>query len=86
MVLMFWTIFQLHCCGASSFADYIAEGQALPSSCCDGSCLNPLNYYGGCRDKFVETMSVSTDHAKYVAIGLIGVEVRINLPLNVCCE
>ncbi|EDV35866.1 uncharacterized protein Dana_GF12682 [Drosophila ananassae] len=64
----------LHCCGASSFADYIAEGQALPSSCCDGSCLNPLNYYGGCRDKFVETMSVSTDHAKYVAIGLIGVE------------
>ncbi|KAH8279248.1 hypothetical protein KR026_004786, partial [Drosophila bipectinata] len=64
----------LHCCGANSFTDYISEGLTLPSSCCAGTCLNPLNYYGGCRDKFVEFMSVSTDKAKYVAIGLIGVE------------
>ncbi|KAH8319591.1 hypothetical protein KR074_001694, partial [Drosophila pseudoananassae] len=64
----------LHCCGANSFTDYISEGLTPPSSCCDGTCLNPLNYYGGCRDKFVELMSVSTDKAKYVAIGLIGVE------------
>ncbi|XP_020815641.1 23 kDa integral membrane protein [Drosophila serrata] len=64
----------LHCCGRDSAADYITHGQTLPASCCDGSCLNPLNIYGGCRAKFVDTMSVSTDKAKYVAIGLIGVE------------
>ncbi|KAH8267069.1 hypothetical protein KR018_001719 [Drosophila ironensis] len=64
----------LHCCGANSALDYATEGLNLPSSCCNGTCGNPLNIYGGCRGKFVDTMSASTDKAKYVAIGLIGVE------------
>ncbi|KAH8372826.1 hypothetical protein KR009_005682, partial [Drosophila setifemur] len=64
----------LHCCGKDSFADYVLETQTLPPSCCEGSCLNPLNIYGGCRNKFVDFMSGSTEKAKFVAIGLIGVE------------
>ncbi|XP_022225628.1 23 kDa integral membrane protein [Drosophila obscura] len=64
----------LKCCGRVSSADYLINLQTLPESCCEGSCLNPANIYGGCRGKFVDFMSVSTDTAKYVAIGLIGVE------------
>ncbi|XP_016981051.1 23 kDa integral membrane protein [Drosophila rhopaloa] len=64
----------LHCCGSNSAADYFVNGKTLPSSCCDGSCLIPTNYYPGCRGKFVETMSASTDNAKYTGIGLIAVE------------
>ncbi|XP_068147116.1 23 kDa integral membrane protein [Drosophila tropicalis] len=64
----------LHCCGRSGPEDYLSTLSTLPASCCEGSCLNPLNYYGGCRGKFVEFMSGSTEKAKYVGIGLIAVE------------
>ncbi|KAH8301675.1 hypothetical protein KR059_008258, partial [Drosophila kikkawai] len=64
----------LHCCGHYSAADYLMSAQTLPESCCDGACMNPLNIFGGCRAKFVDTMSANTDRAKYVVIGLSGVE------------
>ncbi|EDW51570.1 23 kDa integral membrane protein-like [Drosophila sechellia] len=64
----------LHCCGSSSALDYVAKGELLPSSCCSGSCLNPANYYPGCRGKFIKLMTAGSENAKYVGIGLIGVE------------
>lgn len=69
--------FQLHCCGRMGPQDYVGSvlTSGLPSSCCDGSCVNPLNIYGGCREKFVDLMSGSSEKAKYVGIGLIVVEV-----------
>lgn len=64
----------LNCCGRSGAEDYLATFTTLPASCCDGSCVNPLNIHGGCRSKFVDFMSGSTEKAKYVGIGLIAVE------------
>ncbi|XP_064540386.1 23 kDa integral membrane protein [Drosophila montana] len=66
----------LHCCGRVGPQDYATSllTSGLPSSCCDGSCVNPLNIYGGCREKFVDLMSGSSEKAKYVGIGLIVVE------------
>lgn len=64
----------LHCCGSSSALDYIGKGDLVPPSCCSGSCLIPTNYYPGCRGKFVELMTTGSDNAKYVGIGLIGIE------------
>uniref|UniRef100_A0A0A1WDB6 Tetraspanin n=1 Tax=Zeugodacus cucurbitae TaxID=28588 RepID=A0A0A1WDB6_ZEUCU len=66
----------LKCCGKSGITDYVLSVEAPPASCCEhNDCLNPLNIYGGCRSKFQEFMSFSTDTAKYVGLGLIVVEV-----------
>ncbi|XP_052841813.1 23 kDa integral membrane protein [Drosophila gunungcola] len=64
----------LHCCGPNSATDYLLQAKPLPASCCNGSCLLPTNYYPGCRGKFVELMSASSEAAKYAGIGLIAVE------------
>ncbi|CAD7015433.1 unnamed protein product [Ceratitis capitata] len=65
----------LKCCGKNGVSDYVLLLQTPPPSCCErDDCLNPLNIYGGCRSKFQEFMSFSTDTAKYVGLGLIGVE------------
>ncbi|EDV59748.1 23 kDa integral membrane protein [Drosophila erecta] len=64
----------LKCCGSSSALDYLTYGKPLPSSCCSGSCLIPTNYYPGCRGKFIDLMSAGSENAKFVGIGLIGVE------------
>ncbi|XP_017865319.1 PREDICTED: 23 kDa integral membrane protein [Drosophila arizonae] len=67
----------LHCCGSNGAQDYVSLSffnSGLPSSCCDGTCTNPLNIYGGCRAKFVDFMSGSSEKAKYVGLGLIVVE------------
>ncbi|KAH8415988.1 hypothetical protein KR222_006084 [Zaprionus bogoriensis] len=63
-----------HCCGAAGPQDYLAILTTLPASCCDGTCLNPSNVYGGCRGKFVDLMSGSTDIAKSAGLGLVVVE------------
>ncbi|XP_037954712.1 23 kDa integral membrane protein-like [Teleopsis dalmanni] len=65
----------LHCCGKNGITDYITNLPNVPKSCCEGgNCLNPLNVYGGCRSKFQEFMSGSTDLARHVGLGLIVVE------------
>ncbi|EDW01551.1 GH21499 [Drosophila grimshawi] len=66
----------LHCCGRNGPQDYTVSvfTQGLPASCCEGTCLNPLNYYGGCHAKFVDFMSGSSEKAKFFGLGLIGVE------------
>ncbi|XP_039954598.1 23 kDa integral membrane protein [Bactrocera neohumeralis] len=65
----------LKCCGKNGISDYVLLLQTPPASCCEhNDCLNPLNIYGGCRSKFQEFMSFSTDTAKYVGLGLIAVE------------
>ncbi|XP_036330525.1 23 kDa integral membrane protein [Rhagoletis pomonella] len=65
----------LKCCGKNGFTDYVVILQSPPPSCCENdNCANPLNVYGGCRSKFQEFMSFSTDTAKYVGLGLIAVE------------
>ncbi|XP_039501660.1 23 kDa integral membrane protein [Drosophila santomea] len=61
----------MHCCGSNSALDYINKGKLLPSSCCSGSCLNPANYYPGCRGKFIDLMSARGENVNYVGIGLI---------------
>lgn len=65
----------LKCCGSNSALDYTLILKAPPQSCCDSDsiCL-PGNYYGGCKGKFVDFMSGSTEHAKYFGLGLIVVE------------
>ncbi|XP_034478379.1 leukocyte surface antigen CD53 [Drosophila innubila] len=66
----------LKCCGRSGATDYASEflSGGLPASCCDGSCLNISNIYGGCHDKFISVMSGRSEYAKYAGIGLIVVE------------
>ncbi|XP_030376339.1 23 kDa integral membrane protein [Scaptodrosophila lebanonensis] len=62
------------CCGRTGPQDYLLQAQTLPESCCDGTCLDPRNIYGGCRAKFVDFMSGTTEKAKYAGLGLIVVE------------
>lgn len=63
------------CCGSNGFEDYNESIIArLPSSCCKGPCLNGSNIHGGCRSKFVEWISLSTNCAKVFALGLIVVD------------
>ncbi|KAH8370690.1 hypothetical protein KR093_004695 [Drosophila rubida] len=64
----------LKCCGRTGPADYITNFQTLPSSCCEGSCLNPANVYGGCREKLISIMSGNSETARYIGLGLIAVE------------
>ncbi|KAM8711872.1 hypothetical protein ACLKA7_012387 [Drosophila subpalustris] len=66
----------LKCCGRNGATDYVGQifSGGLPASCCEGSCLNPTNIYGGCHDKFVNFMAGSSETAKYAGIGLIVVE------------
>ncbi|KAH8299702.1 hypothetical protein KR044_004938, partial [Drosophila immigrans] len=64
----------LKCCGRIGAPDYLANFQTLPDSCCEGSCLNPANIYGGCRNKFISVMSGDSEKAKYFGLGLIAVE------------
>lgn len=64
----------LKCCGSRGPFDYLTNA-GLPRSCCaEGMCLNPLNIYGGCREKFEDLMTGGTENAKIVGIGLIVVE------------
>ncbi|XP_054738994.1 23 kDa integral membrane protein [Anastrepha obliqua] len=65
----------LKCCGKNGFTDYAVLLESPPPSCCENdNCMNPLNFYGGCRSQFQEFMSFSTDTAKYVGLGLICIE------------
>lgn len=65
----------LKCCGKNGVSDYVLLLEKPPASCCEhDDCFNPLNIYGGCRSKFQEFMSFSTDTAKHVGLGLIAVE------------
>lgn len=65
----------LKCCGANGRMDYVLMGELLlPDSCCEGGGCTPLNAYGGCREKFQDLMSGSTENAKYLGLGLICVE------------
>ncbi|KAM7344565.1 tetraspanin 42Ee isoform 1-T2 [Cochliomyia hominivorax] len=63
------------CCGSNGPADYALILKLPTDSCCEsGSTCTPLNYYGGCKEKFVSFMSGSTDKAKYFGLGLIAIE------------
>lgn len=65
----------LKCCGSSGVIDYLPSSLP-PRSCCEeGMCANPLNIYGGCREKFQDLMTGGTENAKIAGIGLIVVEV-----------
>ncbi|XP_023291914.2 23 kDa integral membrane protein [Lucilia cuprina] len=63
------------CCGSNGPADYALILKLPTESCCPaGSTCTPLNYYGGCKAKFVENFSGKTDNAKYFGLGLIAIE------------
>lgn len=64
----------LKCCGVNGVIDYTGIVTLPPPSCCHNDSCVSLNFYGGCRQKFVDLVTGSTDNAKYFSLGLIAVE------------
>lgn len=72
------------CCGSNGFRDYNESIIArLPSSCCNGPCLTGSNIRGGCRTKFVEWISFSTNGVKAFSLGLLVVDMLILMNTSV---